>query len=152
VILTLSRRWDAISGSFSPGAGKAPFGRLCLRTGRPPGTEQDLSEKALLALVERFGSDNVVVELFDHQHPLDSVHNDFLASLAARHSLPTVVTGLVHYATPAEADLAQAMAAVRARTSMESLTVLAPLLAQRLSTLRQRAASTVPSVRRRRYS
>ena len=87
----------------------------------PSGTEQELSEKALLSLVERFGTDNVVVELFDHQHPLDSVHNDFLASLATRHSLPTVVTGLVHYATPAEADLAQAMDAVRARTSMESL-------------------------------
>lgn len=92
----------------------------------PSRTEQDQSEKALLSLMERFGRDNVVVELFDHQHPLDSVHNDFLASLAARHSLPTVVTGLVHYATPDEADLAQAMAAVRARTSMESLSPWLP--------------------------
>jgi error-prone DNA polymerase len=87
----------------------------------PSRVEQDLSEKALLSLVERFGDDSVVVELFDHQHPLDSVHNEFLASLAARHGLPTVVTGLVHYATPGEADLAQAMAAVRARTSVEAL-------------------------------
>ena len=87
----------------------------------PSQAEQERSEKALLSLVERFGPENVVVELFDHQHPLDSVHNDFLASLALRHTLPTVVTGLVHYATPREADLAQAMAAVRARTSMESL-------------------------------
>ena len=87
----------------------------------PSQAEQERSEKALLSLVERFGPENVVVELFDHQHPLDSVHNDFLASLALRHTLPTVVTGLVHYATPREADLAQAMAAVRARGSMESL-------------------------------
>lgn len=87
----------------------------------PSRAEQDQSEKAVVALVERFGAENVVVELFDHQHPLDSVHNDFLAAVAARHGLATVVTGLVHYATPEEADLAQAMAAVRARTSMDSL-------------------------------
>ena len=92
----------------------------------PSAQEQEASEKALISLVERFGSDNVVVELFDHQHPLDHVHNDFLASLALRHGLPTVVTGVVHYATPEEADLAQAMAAVRARTSMELLSPWLP--------------------------
>ncbi len=83
--------------------------------------EQEQSEAALVALIERFGAESVLVELFDHQHPLDSVHNDFLATLASRHGVPTVVTGLVHYATPPEAELAQAMAAVRARTSMEVL-------------------------------
>ncbi len=87
----------------------------------PSRSEQEHSEAALLALVRSFGPDNVMVELFDHQHPLDSVHNDFLSSLAHRHGVPTVVTGLVHYATPDEADLAQVMAAVRAKTSMESL-------------------------------
>lgn len=87
----------------------------------PSRAEQDASEAALLALVERFGHENVVVELFDHQHPIDSVHNDFLAAVAARHRLPTIATGLVHYATPEDADLANAMAAVRARTSMEKL-------------------------------
>ncbi len=103
------------------GCRKGPLRAPLSQDRAPSGAEQELSEKALLSLVERFGPDNVVVELFDHQHPLDSVHNDFLASLATRHGLPTVVTGLVHYATPGEADLAQAMAAVRARTSMESL-------------------------------
>ena len=87
----------------------------------PSALEQERSERALLALVDRFGPDNVVVELFDHQAPLDSAHNSFLATLAKRHHLPTVVTGLVHYATAAEADMSQAMAAVRARTSMDAL-------------------------------
>ncbi len=92
----------------------------------PTRLEQDHSEDALVDLVDRFGHDNVVVELFDHQHPLDSAHNDFLATLAARHHLPTVVTGLVHYATAGEAHMAQAMAAVRARTSMEALSSWLP--------------------------
>lgn len=87
----------------------------------PTLAEQELSEGALVALVERFGRDNVVVELFDHQNPMDSLHNDFLAELANRHGLPAVVTGLVHYATPSEANLAHAMAAVRARSSMDNL-------------------------------
>lgn len=87
----------------------------------PTTSEQDLSETALIALIERFGRDNVVVELFDHQNPMDSIHNDFLVELAGRHGLPAVATGAVHYATPGEADLAHAMAAVRARSSMENL-------------------------------
>jgi error-prone DNA polymerase len=87
----------------------------------PSRREQDASEAALLELVGRFGHENVVVELFDHQHPMDSVHNDFLATLATRHHLPTLATGLVHYALPEDADLAHAMAAVRARTSMDKL-------------------------------
>lgn len=87
----------------------------------PTRGEQDASEKALKELIDLFGAENVVVELFDHQQPLDSLHNDFLAELATRHGLATVATNLVHYATVEEARLAQAMAAVRARTSMEKL-------------------------------
>lgn len=92
----------------------------------PTKVEQERSEAALVELVGHFGTDNVVVELFDHQHPLDSAHNDFLASLARRHRLPTVVTGLVHYATAVEAQMAQAMAAVRARSSMDALSSWLP--------------------------
>ena len=108
------------------GCRKGPLRAPLVPHRAPSAQEQEASEKALISLVERFGSDNVVVELFDHQHPLDHVHNDFLASLALRHGLPTVVTGVVHYATPEEADLAQAMAAVRARTSMELLSPWLP--------------------------
>lgn len=87
----------------------------------PSKTEQEQSEKALIALVENFGSENVVVELFNHQSPLDTVKNDFLSSLAKKLCLRTVVTGLVHYATPSEARLSQTMAAVRSRESLDKL-------------------------------
>lgn len=79
------------------------------------------AEKQLLRLVERYGADSVVVELFDHQHPLDSVHNDILATLAHRHRLATVATGLVHYATVDDAPLAHMMAAVRSRRSLDQM-------------------------------
>lgn len=88
---------------------------------RPTSGEKATSAERLDELVALFGADNVVVELFDHQHPLDSTHNDFLAELAHSRGLATVATGLVHYATQDEARLAQAMAAVRAGTSMEKM-------------------------------
>ena len=90
-------------------------------TRMPSQKEQARSEEQLERLVDLFGADNVVVELYDHGHPLDTAHNDFLATLAMKHRLAVVATGMVHYATPEEADLAQAMAAVRARSSLDSL-------------------------------
>ncbi|MFC6355599.1 error-prone DNA polymerase [Luethyella okanaganae] len=72
-------------------------------------------------LVQRFGRDNVAVELFDHGHPLDSSINDALAELAAEAGLPVVATNAVHYATPGEHRLAAALAAVRARRSLDEL-------------------------------
>ncbi|WP_109507650.1 error-prone DNA polymerase [Nocardioides speluncae] len=82
-------------------------------------------EAAALREVERlkelFGPDNVVVELFDHGQPLDTVHNDALALVAERARLPVVATNAVHYATPDEYPLATAMAAVRARRSLDEI-------------------------------
>ncbi|WP_349898114.1 error-prone DNA polymerase [Parafrigoribacterium soli] len=72
-------------------------------------------------LVERFGRDNVVVELIDHGGPLDSSYNDVLAALAVQRGLRIVATGNVHYATPERRHLASALAAVRARRSLEEL-------------------------------
>ena len=57
----------------------------------------------------------VPVELWDHGDPLDSVRNDALVELAARHHVACVATNNVHYATPAQRRLATAVAAVRAR-------------------------------------
>ena len=70
-------------------------------------------------LVELFGRENVLVELFDTGNPLDSTHNDVLAALAAERDLTVVATNNVHYATPAERPLATAVAAVRARRSLD---------------------------------
>jgi error-prone DNA polymerase len=79
------------------------------------------ARRALTDLVYRFGAEQVFVELIDHGNPLDSAHNDALAGLAAELGLPTVATGNVHYATPAQHELAQAVAAVRANRSLDAL-------------------------------
>ncbi|MGH3880699.1 MAG: error-prone DNA polymerase [Actinophytocola sp.] len=75
----------------------------------------------LSALVERFGRDRVYVELIDHGLPLDTTHNDLLAELAVELRLPTIATNAVHYAHPDRGDLAAAMAAVRARRSLDEI-------------------------------
>jgi error-prone DNA polymerase len=77
--------------------------------------------RALADLIALFGPGNVFVELWDHGDPLDSARNDALAELAARAGVETVATNNVHYATPARRRLASAMAAVRARRSLDEL-------------------------------
>lgn len=72
-------------------------------------------------LVRLFGAERVFVELTDHGHPLDSDHNDALAAMAAERGLPVIATGNVHYATPDQHRLAQAVAAVRANRSLDAL-------------------------------
>jgi error-prone DNA polymerase len=72
-------------------------------------------------LVALFGQENVAVELWDHGDPLDSERNDALAELAAAACLPILATNNVHYATPARRTLATALAAVRARRSLDEL-------------------------------
>ncbi|MEO6826201.1 MAG: error-prone DNA polymerase [Microbacteriaceae bacterium] len=72
-------------------------------------------------LVARFGAGNVFVELFDHGDPLDSTRNDALAEIADRAGLGTLATNNVHYATPGQRNLATAVAAVRARRSLDEL-------------------------------
>ncbi|MGI9646304.1 MAG: PHP domain-containing protein, partial [Ilumatobacteraceae bacterium] len=75
----------------------------------------------LVRLIEAFGRDRVLVELWDHGEPLDSTRNDALAALAAREGLGCVATNNVHYATPAQRNLATALAAVRARRSLDEI-------------------------------
>ncbi|WIB27449.1 error-prone DNA polymerase [Curtobacterium sp. MCSS17_015] len=82
---------------------------------------ESAAERALRALLDRFGTGAVVVELSDHGGPLDSARNDVLAALAARHALPVVATGNVHYATPDRFPVATALAAVRARRSLDEI-------------------------------
>lgn len=77
------------------------------------------AERELQALVDTFGLDNVAVEVWDHHDPLDSVRNDALAGIAHRVGVEVVATNNVHYATPTERRLATALAAVRARRSLD---------------------------------
>ncbi|HEY4408405.1 MAG TPA: error-prone DNA polymerase, partial [Acidimicrobiia bacterium] len=72
-------------------------------------------------LVEAFGRHQVLVELWDHGDPLDRPRNDALAALAAFAGVDVVATNNVHYATPRERPLATALAAIRARRSLDAL-------------------------------
>ena len=72
-------------------------------------------------LVDAFGREAVAVELWDHGEPLDSARNDALAALAVQAGVELVATNNVHYATPARRRLATALAAVRARRSLDEL-------------------------------
>jgi error-prone DNA polymerase len=72
-------------------------------------------------LIDTFGRDRTVVELWDHGDPIDSHRNDALAELAAQEHLLVVATNNVHYATSAQRPLATALAAVRARCSLDEL-------------------------------
>ncbi|WP_334171038.1 error-prone DNA polymerase [Sinomonas sp.] len=77
------------------------------------------AEREARRLVRLFGEDGVAVELFDHGSPLDCANNEALAAIAARLGLPLVATNAVHYADPACHPLATAVAAVRARRSLD---------------------------------
>ncbi len=77
--------------------------------------------RALNSLIGRFGRSNVVIELWDHGSPLDSVRNDALVELAMRADVDIIATNNVHYATPADRRLATAMAAVRSRRSLSEM-------------------------------
>jgi error-prone DNA polymerase len=72
-------------------------------------------------LVARFGRDGVVVELTDHGNPDDDDRNEALHALARSRRLPVVATNNVHYATPGRRRLATALAAVRARRSLDEI-------------------------------
>ena len=87
--------------------------------GASAGLDVAAAGRELDALRDRFG--RVCVELIDHGLPRDSAHNDALAALAVARGLPVVATGNVHYATPAQHPLAQAVAAIRANRSMDDL-------------------------------
>ncbi|GIF11901.1 error-prone DNA polymerase [Actinoplanes teichomyceticus] len=89
---------------------------LALATG---GT--DAAGRELDRLVDLFGAPNVAVELTDHGDPYDSDRNDALFELARARGLEVVATGNVHYATPSRRRLATALAAVRARRSLDEM-------------------------------
>ena len=79
------------------------------------------ARRELLRLVDAFGRDRVLVELWDHGDPLDSARNDALAELAHRERVECVATNNVHYAIPSQRRLATALAAVRARRSLDQI-------------------------------
>src|SRR5699024_8820774 len=77
--------------------------------------------RALDRLIDAFGRQNVAVELWRHDDPIDSVRNDALARLAISRGTELVATSNAHYATPAGHHLAAALAAIRARRTLEDM-------------------------------
>ena len=88
----------------------------------------EAAEKALADLVDRFGADQVSIELTHHGQPLDDERNVALAALAPKFGVGVVATAAAHFAEPSRARLAMAMGAIRARHSLdEAAGYLAPL-------------------------
>jgi error-prone DNA polymerase len=81
----------------------------------------DAAWQELTKLIAMFGHQNVMVELTCRHDPADDERNDVLARLAALADVGVVATGNVHYAVPAQARLAQALAAIRARRSLAEM-------------------------------
>ncbi|MBN6038446.1 error-prone DNA polymerase [Amycolatopsis sp. 195334CR] len=80
------------------------------------------AERALTTLIEQFGREHVVMELIAYGEPLDDVHNDDLAALAARHGLTAIASKGVRYHSPGRGRaLAPAVAALRAKRSVDEM-------------------------------
>ncbi|MEX2099784.1 MAG: error-prone DNA polymerase, partial [Acidimicrobiia bacterium] len=79
------------------------------------------ARRALDQLVAGFGRDRVLVELWDHGDTLARHRNDALARVAMQAGVEVIATNNVHYATPAQRPLATALAAVRARRSLDEI-------------------------------
>ncbi|MGH9209343.1 MAG: error-prone DNA polymerase [Acidimicrobiales bacterium] len=110
--------WSAVHGGHwlvLTGCRKGAVPQALLREG-PAAAGRELAQ-----LVEWFGRDNVAVELWDHGDPLDVARNDALALLGAQARVEVVATNNVHYAVPRQHRLASALAAVRARRSLDDM-------------------------------
>ncbi len=81
----------------------------------------DAGRRALAELVGRFGRENVVVELTHDLDPLADERYDALSTLADEAGLLVVATTAAHYHAPPRRPLATALAAVRARSSLDEI-------------------------------
>jgi error-prone DNA polymerase len=81
----------------------------------------EAAAQKLRALADLFGHQNIVIELTSHDQPTDDERNDALYELGTSTGTAVIATGNVHYASPPGAKLAQALAAVRARRSLDEM-------------------------------
>nr|WP_280300304.1 error-prone DNA polymerase [Nocardia abscessus] len=91
---------------------------LDLRAGSP---RLERAEAALRELTDRFGADRVSVELTHHGVPEDDERNAHLITLADRLGLPVLATTGAHFAAPSQRRRAMALAAIRARQSLDEM-------------------------------
>ncbi|MCX4481764.1 error-prone DNA polymerase [Streptomyces cellulosae] len=99
-----SGHWAVLPGCPAPDAERRDVTTVAHRLGR---------------LTDIFGAGSVYAELVDHHLPEDSVAGDATVVAARRLGLPIVATGAVHYAAPRQARLAQALAALRRRETLD---------------------------------
>lgn len=102
------------------GCRKGPL-RQAIATASTAAGAFDAAVGALRRLVDLFGRDQVVAELTRYGGPSDDENNDLIAAAAAAVGVATVATGNVHHATPAQRRLADVVAAVRARRSLDQM-------------------------------
>ncbi|HVX69692.1 MAG TPA: error-prone DNA polymerase [Mycobacteriales bacterium] len=95
--------------------------RAALESGQYGTFGVDAARSALDELVARFGHDNVAVELSFARDPLADERYDVLTMLADEADLPVVATTAAHYHGSVRRPLATAMAAVRARRSLDEI-------------------------------
>lgn len=79
------------------------------------------SEYVTRQLVDAFGADRVLMELWDHGHPLDAARNDALVQIAARCNVSCVATNNVLYAVPSQYRVASTFAALRQRKTLNEI-------------------------------
>ncbi|MQM24080.1 error-prone DNA polymerase [Glycomyces albidus] len=101
-------RWQVLTGCR-----KGPL-NAALDADGPAAAERKLRE-----LTDLFGAERVAVELTCHDLPGDTERMEALAAVAHRCRVPVVATNNVHYASPARAKAAAALAAIRARTTLD---------------------------------
>jgi error-prone DNA polymerase len=97
------------------GCRKGPLTRALMDEG------PSAARRALARLIERFGRDNVAVEIWDHGAPDDVARNDVLAEIAVHANVAVVATNNVHYAAPRDFPRANVLSAIRARQSLEEM-------------------------------
>ncbi len=83
--------------------------------------DRDGAGRALDDLVDRFGRENVAVELAHELDPLADERYEVLAELARTRRLALVASTAAHYSAPPRRPLATALAAVRARTTLDEI-------------------------------
>lgn len=117
-VYDLAELADAHGGEWLwlTGCRKGPVAQALLRDG-PAAAGRELARLVEIA----GGRHNVGVELWDHGDPLDTARNDALAAVAAAQGVECVATNNVHYHTPSRRPLATALAAVRARRSLDEI-------------------------------
>src|SRR5260370_20474788 len=107
-------------GVILPGCRKGAV-PAALATADPVSGSTGAAARELRALADMFDRQNIVVELTTHDLPTNDERNDALYELATSTGTAVIATNNVHYASPADAKLAQALAAIRARRSLDEM-------------------------------